>query len=304
LNIYFDVFDENQTHKNNIETTKSIIQNLQTSNGILYYNIDESLNPAFGSSNTSHVIINSQKYLNIDYTINTTSKTGKIDFEVYMTENNFQIHNIKITPTDTTTHLIVKNDELKIFKTALIPFDITPYKYLFIKDIQTPINTIILTGTTDEQKNRFLDIEVTRTGTIYSVPINSSSGFGLTDTININGEFLGGITPTNDFQLAVLTIDVVATDISFNLIDVIDESKALHNKFDINIKKVNIDGLYSITSFDFIKNLNEYAINETILIEGSKLGGENVTNDMMIEVSEISKILVAPIIIDRTKSTY
>jgi len=303
LNEYYIVFDQNQKHKNNIETARSTIQNLQISNNIIYYNIDESLDPVFDNTDTSHVIINSQKYVDIDYTIN--SKTGKIDFEVHMTENNFQVHNIKITPTDTSsTHLIVKNDELKILKTVLIPYDITPYKYIFIKDIAGSISNIILTGSSDEQKNKFIDMEVIRTGTIYSVLINESSGFNVGDTISINGEFLGGITGTNDFQLSVGTIDVVGTDISFNLIDYVDESKALDNKFDIVVNKVNNDGLYSITSFDFTKNLNEYLINETIKIDGSKLGGENVTNDMTFEISEISKILTTPIIINNTTSTY
>jgi len=303
LNDYYNVFDENQTHKNNIKTLESTIQNLQISNETLYYNIVESLDPVYDASNTTHVIINSQKYNNIDYTIN--AKTGKIDFEIYMTENNFQVHNIKITPTDTTsTHLIVKNDELKILKTALVPFDITPYKYIFIKDIATSINTLILSGTVDEQKNKFIYLEVIRTGTAYSVVINESSGFTIADTININGEFLGGVTPTNNFQLSVSTIDVVANDISFNLIDQVDESKALNNKFDIVVKKVNNDGLYSITSFDFTKNLNEYAVFETILIEGTFLGGEIVSNDLMVEISEISKVLPAPIIINNTTSSY
>jgi hypothetical protein len=303
LNDYYIVFDQNQIHKNNIETTRSNIQDLQISNNIIYYNIDESLDPIFDNTNTSHVIINSQKYNNIDYTIN--AKTGKIDFEVHMTENNFQVHNIKITPTDnTSTHLIVKNDELKILKTALIPFDITPYKYIFIKDIAGSISNIILTGSVDEQKNKFINMEIIRTGTIYTININESSGFNVGDTINVNGEFLGGITGTNNFQLSVGSTDVVSNDISFNLIDYIDESKASDNKFDIVVKKVNNDGLYSITSFDFTKNLNEYAINETILIEGSVLGGENVTNDLMFEVSEISKVLTTPIIINNTTSTY
>jgi len=304
LNDYYIVFDQNQIHKNNIETARSTIQNLQISNNIIYYNIDESLDPVFDNTDTSHVIINSQKYNNIDYTVDTTSKTGKIDFEVFMTENSFQVHNIKITPTDSSaTHIIVKNDELKILSTALIPFDITPYKYIFIKDIAGSITNIILTGSVDEQKNKFINMEVIRTGTLYSVVINESSGFNVGDTISINGEFLGGITSTNDFQLLVGSIDVVATDISFNLIDYIDESKALDNKFDIVVNKVNNDGLYSITTFDFTKNLNEYAINETILIEGSFLGGENVINDLMFEVSEISKDIV-PIIINNTTSTY
>lgn len=225
----------------------------------------------------------------VDYT--SSSKTGTMDIDFFnsRSEQKLVIAVNNITPTDSsTTHELATGDVLTIDGTNFEHILPDTFDYYFAKTNNENVLGLSFPGRTDaEIKNLRLIIEVNRKSGVYDYRIIKSKGFIAGTQITIGGEYLGGVTTTNDLDITVDSLYVPPSEETYNI-----EYKAPNKgQIDLEVVKTNATGIYDVdftdaTKFDFTNSSN-YVLGEEITIFGDRLGGTKGKHDMKLEVSDV-----------------
>lgn len=150
--------------------------------------------------------------------------------------------------------------------------------------------------TSNNQNGSLDDFTVTRTGTVYSVQINTSANWISTDLILITGDNLGGSSPTNDLVITVDTIgsggSITGTSLSGTSINtdsfsrngsnVLPQSATFDVEYENNIF-INVDIPSPDTSIGYHEN-------DILKISGNLFNGEDTQNDLFITVTAVGDI--------------
>jgi hypothetical protein len=120
---------------------------------------------------------------------------------------------------------------------------------------------------------------ITANGTTYTAVFNArGSGYAINDTITINGDVIGGATPTNDLVLTVTSVVATYTGVTPSSTDSLIGLGAV-----FTISRINLTYFVTVTSTG-----SDYAIGEHITVLGSALGGSDSTNDITITVQSLN----------------
>ena len=139
------------------------------------------------------------------------------------------------------------------------------------------------------------EINVQFTGSTYSVSIvDGGSGYSQNDTLTISGSDLGGTDPANNATVTIDSVDGSGVALSATI-----SGTAVNSASYTNITSgVNVVG--DAATFDVTQNFNgtysiavgnspgsNYAVNNTIVIPGSDLGGVTPANDLTVTVTTV-----------------
>ena len=139
------------------------------------------------------------------------------------------------------------------------------------------------------------EINVQFTGSTYSVSIvDGGSGYSTNDTLTISGSDLGGTDPANNATVTIDSVDGSGVALSATIAGTAVNSASYSNI----TSGVNVVG--DAATFDVTQNFNgtysiavgnspgsNYAVNNTIVIPGSDLGGQTPTNDLTVTVTTV-----------------
>ena len=135
---------------------------------------------------------------------------------------------------------------------------------------------------------------VTRTGTSYSAVVtNIGTGYSQTDTLTFAGTQLGGATPANDMTLTVTSVDgnggILTFSVAGTAVDTQDYP-AISSGTNLQGQNATFDVVISGTSYTVTQNAagENYSPGQQLKINGSSLGGIDITNDVTITVSTIT----------------
>ena len=243
---------------------------------------------------------------NVTPEVNGGEGSGAV-FNVSYTDN---VYNITLDPTDASFDFQV-NDQL----TIPAPFEgdgVSPTNDVKIK-VTAVDGTGKITGftaegtapdaevtypatpdyTTDSVAGTGLTFSVTRTGTIYSISIDSAGiDFVPGDTVTVAGNLLGGATPANDLTITVDNVgaagDITAstvTGVAVNTHSLVVSNTVilLGSGFDISIALGS--GAYSVSTINAAGS--NYATGQTFNILGTDLLGASPANDVVVTIDTI-----------------
>jgi hypothetical protein len=139
---------------------------------------------------------------------------------------------------------------------------------------------------------------INRTGTVYSaniVPGSEGSNYLPTETFTIDGALLGGSSTTND---CTITIDNVDGSGAITAVSVGGIAANIDTTFDITGNNlvgsgaeftVDINaGAYNVT---VTTPGSDYGVNQTFIIPGSQLAGQDITNDLTITITALDDLI-------------
>ena len=138
-----------------------------------------------------------------------------------------------------------------------------------------------------------LDLEVSRTGTVYTIDIGPGSiDFVPTETITVAGTQLGGASPANDLIITVDNVDVNGAITATSLSGTAANSNSVTNANTTQIIGTGLildvdlsGGTYTVT----IANGGvDYGADQTISIPGNELIGAIPANDLSINIDTVS----------------
>jgi hypothetical protein len=152
---------------------------------------------------------------------------------------------------------------------------------------------------------------ISRDGTTYSVTVtNPGSGYIAAEALTIFGTQLGGASPANDLTITVSTITITggistfsATGSASNISGAITEvGVSGTGRFQItytNVPVTNVQSLGTSAEFTVTRSGSAYSsitvsnggtnyrVGNRILLNGASLGGESLTNDVVITVGTV-----------------
>lgn len=141
---------------------------------------------------------------------------------------------------------------------------------------------VIDTNGNEKNDRTGLKIEIFSRDGVYAFngTPDTSSGYEVDDTISITGDLLTGISPQNDLELNVDAVDSLG---HITALSVSSSTSARYpTAFDFEITRKPNSQDYSVvyqSGFNFAKN-------DSVVIEGSELGGTDGTNDAVITILE------------------
>ena len=242
---------------------------------------------------------------NLTPTVNGGNGSGQL-FDISFTDN---VYSVSVAAGDTSSTFI-QNDVIKILGSN-IPQGSNPTNDIFVTvtgvDGSGKITSATATGTAPDALVEYTGVaysggsgtgaafDVTRTGTVYSVSIQSGQqgiNYVPTDTITVLGTSLGGTSPTNDVTITVDNVDGTGgiTDFSVSGVAVntgtangISGDPLVGDSFALS---VNLSaGTYSL---DNIESAGQnYGVGQTFTIPGTQLIGETPTNDLTITIDSV-----------------
>lgn len=133
-------------------------------------------------------------------------------------------------------------------------------------------NAVIPTGTSGTGFNATFN--VTRGASYSAVPAAGGQNYAVNDTITISGADVGGATPANDATLTVTQVTKTYTGI------IQDATSGTGSAAVFDITRTG--ATYTATVATGGSN---YAINDTVTIFGTQLGGTSPANDLIIQVT-------------------
>ena len=227
-------------------------------------------------------------------------------FDISFTDN---VYSVSVAAGDTSSNFI-QNDVIKILGSS-IPQGSDPTNDVFVTvtgvDGSGKITSATASGTAPDAVVEYTGVaysggsgtgaafDVTRTGTVYSVSIQSGQqgiNYVPTDTITVLGTSLGGTSPTNDVTITVDNVDGAGgiTDFSVSGVavntgtaDGILGDPLIGEQFQLSVS-LNA-GTYSLDNIDTAGQ--NYGVGQTFTIPGTQLIGETPTNDLTITIDSI-----------------
>lgn len=264
----------------------------------IWYDIDSVFDP-------KNVPINALDKQDLDYTVSVGAKSGKIDLSVFnslssRTSNGAYTIVKKIKPA---TGDLVANDVLEIAETEFTSSMTNTFKYAIVKDLEGKPAALSFfkddgsgLSTAEDKLVRF-SVVVERTGNQYSHKFIDSGdpdyqsavlrqGMNKNWKIKILGSALGGVDGVNDYEITIDAIHVPKTTESYPITGYTDPAHTGKGSIDVNVQRDNTKGDYTVLTFD-LTNSKDFTIGDILTIQGSKLGGEDGTNDATIRVDAI-----------------
>ena len=153
---------------------------------------------------------------------------------------------------------------------------------------------------TTSSTGTFASFDVGKVGTTYSTVLNSGGGgYSPSDVLTISGDQLGGASPANDLTITVLTVDQNGSVLTFSesgtglntqAYEDLGYAQGVQNivgngaLFDITTS----NGNYSVTVANSgADSGSNYGTSDTLLIDGTQLGGASPANDLTITVTGV-----------------
>lgn len=263
-----------------VKNTETKINDINSINTNIWYDNQVVFSP-------NNINVKSESLTQIDYTTD-SGKTGKIDFDTFTSVQQKKTNIIvkDITPGTGTGQDLVVGDTLTIDKSKFKSAISEKFEYYFVKTQNASISGVTLSN--NSNGSRF-SLKVVRDGNLYSHEFLTNveaKGVDPGDQITIKGSALGGVDITNDLVIEIdSTYSPPPTEI-YTFADYIDVNHTDNGTIDIQIQRDNSALNYSKISSDFTKTKN-YAVGETITIDGSKVGGTSKTNDVSIQVTDV-----------------
>ena len=135
-------------------------------------------------------------------------------------------------------------------------------------------------------------INIVQTGAVYDAVFTfAGTGYAGSDTITILGSLLGGVDSVNDAVITILTVDVGGGILTFSVAGTAINSKIYSIGSLTNV--VGSAASFGVSSTGTNYNVvvtdpgDNYAPNQTILINGTQLGGITPDNDLIITITDV-----------------
>ena len=143
-----------------------------------------------------------------------------------------------------------------------------------------------------------LAVNVTRSGTVYSaevLPGGAGTGYLPTETITIDGAFLGGVSTTNDCVITIDNVDGSGTVTAISTAGVSVNAGTTSSVTGSNLVGTGAEFTVSISGGSYSTTIDtagtDYGANQTFTISGNDLAGLDITNDLTITISTVGATL-------------